>query len=80
MTVYLVIYTLCAFITCLVLIYFRLPANTRETTEVGILSLFWPVLLSGLLLASACLLIWHYFLDPLILLYTTEQKKEEEQE
>ena len=80
MTVYLVIYVLCAFITCLILVYLHLPENIRQSTEVGILSLFWPVLLSGLLLASACLLIWQYLLDPIIRLYAEEPEKEEEQE
>ena len=79
MTVYLVIYGLCAFIACLILIYLRLPTDVKDAAEVGVVSLFWFVLVAGLILTSICLLTWRYVLDPLILLYTTKPEKEEEQ-
>ena len=80
MSVYLLLYTLFAFLACLILIYLRLPTDARQATEVGILSLFWPLLLCGLLLASSCLLIWHYLLDPAIVLLSGPRRQEEEEE
>ena len=79
MTIYLMLYVLGAFLTCLILIYYRLPADVKDGAEVGVVSLFWFLLMVGLILTAVCLLTWRYVLDPLILIYERQSVQEEEQ-